>query len=71
MFYVIKGIPASTMAVFIAGTPIFSATLTWLLIPGTTYTGLQMLGLGIIVAGLLAVVFIDEKEPDKLPAAVK
>ena len=70
MFYVIKGIPASTMAVFIAGTPIFSATLTWLLIPDTTYTGLQMLGLGIIVVGLLAVVFIDEKDPNKLPAAV-
>ncbi len=70
MYYVIKGIPASTMAVFIAGTPIFSATLTWLLIPGTTYTGLELLGLGIIVAGLLAVVFIDEKEPDKLPEVV-
>jgi len=68
MFYVIKGIPASTMAVFIAGTPIYSATLTWLLIPGTTYTRLELIGLGIIVAGLLAVVFIDEKEPEKIPA---
>jgi drug/metabolite transporter (DMT)-like permease len=68
MFYVIKGVPASTMSVFIAGTPIFSATLTWLLIPGTTYTGLEFLGLGIIVAGLLTVVFIDEKEPEKSPA---
>ena len=61
MFYVIKGVPATTMAVFIAGTPIFSATLTWLLIPGTTYSGMEFLGLAIIVAGLLAAVFIDEK----------
>jgi len=69
MFYVIKGVPASTMAVFIAGTPIFSATLTWLLIPGTTYTGLEILGLGIIVMGLLTVIFFDEKEPEEIPAA--
>lgn len=71
MFYVIKGIPASTMAVFIAGTPIFSATLTWLLIPGTSYTGMELLGLGIIVAGLLTVVFIDEKNPEEIPAPVQ
>jgi len=68
MFYVIKGVPAPTMAVFIAGTPIFSASLTWLFIPGTTYTGLELLGLGIIVTGLLAAVFIDDKPPEEIPS---
>lgn len=71
MFYLIKEIQPSTMAVFIAGTPIFSATLTWLMIPGTTYSWLEMLGMGIIVAGLLVAVFIDEEKLHPAPAAVE
>lgn len=67
MFYVIREITPSTMAVFIAATPIFSASMAWLFIPGTTYTWLEMLGMGIIVAGLLTAVFINEDSPNTSP----
>jgi drug/metabolite transporter (DMT)-like permease len=69
MFYLIREVPASTMAVFIAGAPIFSAILAWLMIPGTKYTWIEMVGLVIIVAGMLVAVFIEEDAPRTAPIA--
>lgn len=70
MFSLMREVQPSTMAVFIAGAPIFSAVLAWLMIPGTRYTGLEMLGLAIIVAGLLVAVFIEEKPAKSVPLPI-
>ena len=71
MFYLIREIPATTMAVFIAGAPIFSAVMAWLMIPGTRYTLIELGGLVIIVTGMLVAVIIEDHSPAPAPQAAE
>jgi drug/metabolite transporter (DMT)-like permease len=53
LFYGLKDVSATIVGVFNASGPLFTALFAWLLIPGTKYTGMQMLGLAIIMFGLV------------------
>ena len=52
-FYGLKDVSPTIVAVFVASGPLFTAVFTWLLIPGTSYTALQIVGLAIIMFGLV------------------
>ena len=52
-FYGLRDVSPPIVAVFVASGPLFTAIFTWLLIPGTRYTGIQMAGLATIMFGLL------------------
>jgi drug/metabolite transporter (DMT)-like permease len=52
-FYGLKDVAPPIVAVFVASGPLFTAIFTWLLIPGTSYTVIQLVGLGIIMFGLI------------------
>lgn len=49
----LKYIPAVIVAVFVACAPLFSAIITWLLIPNITFTKVQLVSLGIVLVALL------------------
>jgi drug/metabolite transporter (DMT)-like permease len=69
MFYLIREVPATTMAVFIAGAPIFTAVMAWLMVPGTSYSLIELGGLVVIVAGMLVAVIIEGNSPAPSPQA--
>jgi len=51
-FYGVKDIPATTVNVFVASTPLFSALFSWLLLPDVRYSVVEMIGLLIIILAL-------------------
>lgn len=53
----LKNIPAVIVGVFAACAPLFSAIVTWLLIPNTIFTKLQLVSLGIVLISLLIPIF--------------
>jgi len=53
LFYGLKDVSATLVGVFNASGPLFTALFAWLLIPGTQFSGIQMLGLAIIMFGLV------------------
>ena len=61
-FYALRDVPATLISVFVASGPVFIALFTWLIIPGTSYTIIQIGGLAIILFGLLFAVFGGERE---------
>jgi drug/metabolite transporter (DMT)-like permease len=60
MFYGIREIPATAVSAFFAAMPIFTALFSWLLIPGTMFTLIELGGLAVIVIGLFFAVFYDD-----------
>ena len=52
-FYGLRDVSPPIVAVFVASGPLFTAIFTWLLIPGASYSGIQMAGLSIIMFGLV------------------
>ena len=53
LFYGLRDVSATIVGVFNASGPLFTALFAWLLIPGTQFSGIQLLGLAIIMCGLV------------------
>ncbi len=66
-FYGVKDIPATTVNVFVASTPLFSAFFTWLLLPDVHFTALEMIGLWIIIFALGYMWFVKDETGCTLP----
>ena len=60
-FYGVKNVPATTVNVFIASTPLFSALFSWLFLPGVKYNVVEIIGLLIIVFALILVFLFKDK----------
>ena len=65
-FYGLKDVSPPIVAVFVASTPLFTAIFTWLLIPGTSYSVIQMVGLAVIIFGLLYAIFRQRDDSAKV-----
>lgn len=65
-FYGLKNVSTTIVSVFVASSPLFTALFTWLIIPNTTFTIIEAVGLAILLFGLLYTIFKERRkaEPD-------